>query len=123
MRQVVPARLLPGPDPFTGVVVAGETEYAVLALRERNLAPEAKWAFAARILVIVEDERDVIDVASRMVAPARYTADEALFTEPLHLAWWKYKNGRLERDVVRAFEGPDQKEPEAVPYGGAAERG
>lgn len=107
MKKAVPARLLPGIGPYQAVLSAGErgAEFAVLAFRQGELpGPESRLLKTARLLVVAETMQDLSVIAPHLSSPARYTTDRALFTEPLHLAFWKYKDGRFEKDVVRQFE-------------------
>jgi hypothetical protein len=106
MRRVIPVRLLPAYPPYTGVLVAGENraEFGVIALRRgESLTGPMPWLYPPKLLVIAEDEAQAFVAASRIGGMARFTTDQALFTEPLHLTFRRYRDGRLERDLVRQF--------------------
>lgn len=91
-------RLLPAPHPYQGVLVMGETEYAILVTRES--APDLRWANAKRMLVVAETEADLLKLAPGIRSSARYTTDEMLFTAPIHEVFWRHKNGQMEKEVV-----------------------
>lgn len=106
LREIVPVRFLPAPAPYTAVLAIRESraEFTVLALRRGDAVPAVgDWNRPPRLIVIAEDEGQMQAVARVLTCPARYTTDAALMNEPLHLVFWRPKDGRLERDEVQAF--------------------
>lgn len=99
MLGIGPATLYAVPPPFTGMIKMGQTEYAVVAVRNGDI--DFARIRAARLLVVAETEKHLLRFASQIQAPVRFTTDERLFTLPIEQVFLRFnrETGKLEGEA------------------------